>query len=388
MDQPAKPATKKGKKVTILDEKDEIPVRQPSRCTPTVVNPVAGTASDPDQQTPGGAAFQHEANRSNIHGANNYPVNEFNPINGQSPQFHHTAGSSRFPHCFPSGVCNPHNNTTTLPGAHFTRYVNPNFLPPTSTHRLPAALISLNPSTSSPHHYYYSVSNYNSIMDDYGNGFMPNTGQHFQPPVPDTTYGPIPHVYNPRFDNGFQAVGNGVQGMPWQPALPYAYPYPAAPFAQQQVAPAPMAMPVMGLQQPFPGAQSMPVYHQGIGPQVMAAAIPSQGFQGPIMGGFQGPIAPGNGAPSAFPVDMIPPDIMGIGKTSSETMHELLESMHKGNLLEPQDIKPADDDPSRMYLCRELDNNWTKRSRFTIDRLPCRWYLTPWGAFYAVRLEE
>lgn len=27
-------------------------------------------------------------------------------------------------------------------------------------------------------------------------------GVHFQPPVPDTTFGPIPHVYVPRFDGG------------------------------------------------------------------------------------------------------------------------------------------------------------------------------------------
>lgn len=35
----------------------------------------------------------------------------------------------------------------------------------------------------------------------YSTGSMPNMGQHFQPPVPDTTNGPISHTYHPRFDS-------------------------------------------------------------------------------------------------------------------------------------------------------------------------------------------
>lgn len=65
-------------------------------------------------------------------------------------------------------------------------------------------------------------------MADYGNGSMPNTGQHFQPPVPDTTYGPIPHVYRPRHDNG----------------VPYAAPNPGSPVAFSSVGPYPYAAPM------------------------------------------------------------------------------------------------------------------------------------------------
>lgn len=44
---------------------------------------------------------------------------------------------------------------------------------------------------------------------------MPTQGQHFQPPVPDTTYGPIPHTYHPRSDadnggNQFVTIGGAV----------------------------------------------------------------------------------------------------------------------------------------------------------------------------------
>lgn len=39
-------------------------------------------------------------------------------------------------------------------------------------------------------------------MDGYQNAFPNNTGIHFQPQVPDTTFGPMTHIYQPRFDNG------------------------------------------------------------------------------------------------------------------------------------------------------------------------------------------
>lgn len=37
-------------------------------------------------------------------------------------------------------------------------------------------------------------------MADYANTAPPPMGVNFQPPVPDTTFGPIPHLYVPRFD--------------------------------------------------------------------------------------------------------------------------------------------------------------------------------------------
>jgi hypothetical protein len=53
-----------------------------------------------------------------------------------------------------------------------------------------------------------------------------------------------------------------------------------------------------------------------------------------------------------------------------------------------QEMKPADDDPIRMYWCREQDGTWTQRNRLTIDSGDigdCRWYVHE-GVFYAVRL--
>lgn len=47
-------------------------------------------------------------------------------------------------------------------------------------------------------------------MGDYQNCVPPPMGVNFQPPVPDTTFGPIPHVYVPRFD-GVPVYGGGVQ---------------------------------------------------------------------------------------------------------------------------------------------------------------------------------
>ena len=98
------------------------------------------------------------------------------------------------------------------------------------------------------------------------------------------------------------------------------------------------------------------------------------------MGGQQ-PVIFGAG-PAAFP-----PDVTGIGKTAAEMNAEHWNNMIHSKMLEPQDMKPADEDPSRMYPVRELDGNWTQRNRFAIDMIgDCRWYVNDNGAFYAVRL--
>jgi hypothetical protein len=48
-----------------------------------------------------------------------------------------------------------------------------------------------------------SVSSSNdTTMEGYQNAFPNNHGIHFQPQVPDTSLGPMTHVYQPRFDNG------------------------------------------------------------------------------------------------------------------------------------------------------------------------------------------
>ncbi|KFY11365.1 hypothetical protein V491_07236 [Pseudogymnoascus sp. VKM F-3775] len=53
------------------------------------------------------------------------------------------------------------------------------------------------------------------------------------------------------------------------------------------------------------------------------------------------------------------------------------------------EMVPADPDISRMYEVQELDGNWTRRSRYTIDSKDIgqvRWYQRPDGTFFAKRL--
>ncbi|KAK6078542.1 hypothetical protein SCUP234_06165 [Seiridium cupressi] len=396
---------KKGKKTTISNE---IPVRQHARTSgnsESTSYASAGTASDPSVPGPG---VQNTLQYPSGNGNGGHAlggVNGPHPTFGQQHSLHQT------------GSINPQFQQNQAPQAGFF-YQNSNRLPhhgafqlhqhhnPYLINHTPPNLVS-HIHTCQPYFNPYIVRTAFvpppiHTMADYGNGAMPNTGQNFQPPVPDTTYGPIPHVYRPRFDSGVQAMpGTGPAFLPPQSA-PCTCPYPAAPapvlFTPPQVQPgiatAPMSIPMMSHQpqpivvqggQPMHGMPAM-MPSQGI-PAVMSAPGMPQPVSS-VMGGYQPQMFPGNYAPGVSPPGMLPPDIMGIGRTQNEQTCDLLESMQKDNILEAQDIKPADDDPARMYMCRELDGNWTKRSRFTIDNLPCRWYITPWGGFYAVRLED
>lgn len=77
-----------------------------------------------------------------------------------------------------------------------------------------------------------------------------------------------------------------------------------------------------------------------------------------------------------------------VGLTGNEILAQQLATAHGTKMNAQQDMKPADDDPFRMYWVRELDNTWTQRNRLTIDSGDigqCRWYAMD-GQFYAVRL--
>lgn len=77
-----------------------------------------------------------------------------------------------------------------------------------------------------------------------------------------------------------------------------------------------------------------------------------------------------------------------IGHTSGEVLQQQLATAQGLGMNKKQEMKPADDDPLRMYWVRELDNTWTQRNRLTIDSGDigdCRWYAID-GTFYAVRL--
>ncbi|KAK2592514.1 hypothetical protein QQS21_009789 [Conoideocrella luteorostrata] len=220
---------------------------------------------------------------------------------------------------------------------------------------------------------------------DYQNCVPPPTGVNFQPPVPDTTFGPIPHVYMPRFDG------------PVQVGVPFS-------FVPSSLSPAAVAQPAVGpmpVQNTYavPQPSYVPVTH---GQPVMfngQAYVPAQGIPGqPMMANPPMMAAPGMAAmPAGQPVPMVPgnpnssniPDVSGLGKTQNEETLRQVEFAYNNRLFEPQDFKPADDDPSRFYYVREVDGNWTQRNRFTIDHMgDCRWYVTDEGWFYAVRLPD
>ncbi|KAK0386332.1 hypothetical protein NLU13_6169 [Sarocladium strictum] len=130
--------------------------------------------------------------------------------------------------------------------------------------------------------------------------------------------------------------------------------------------------PTMAYAQNFPMAQQF---------QPMPLAAQPGGMMAPPGGGPPTviPIMAGNPGPNAS-------EVAGVGRTPMEEAVRQHQFAHANNLFEPQDFKPADDDPSRYYYVREVDGNWTQRNRFSIENTgDCRWFVTPEGWFYAVR---
>ena len=106
----------------------------------------------------------------------------------------------------------------------------------------------------------------------------------------------------------------------------------------------------------------------------------------PVMGapalviGGQPQMMPGNMNPNSTHLE----PAIGVGLTGMEVA---AEQAQYAQLSEPQDFKPGDDDPSRMYMVRQVDGCWTVLSRAAIDGVgDCRWYLDDQNRFYAVRL--
>ncbi|KAL2752777.1 hypothetical protein ACRALDRAFT_1072617 [Sodiomyces alcalophilus JCM 7366] len=195
-------------------------------------------------------------------------------------------------------------------------------------------------------------------------------GLHFQPPVPDTTYGPMTHLYVPRFDNGGVAVYS-QQPQPNNVTVIGQAPQPVN-----------NGPPLIFATQQMPGLMQGPIPAPAHVQHVLLNGVPVVQVPQPAMG-MAGP----PGATFVAQKPQFPPDITGIGRTAAEVAMENAEYAYNNGLYEPQDFKPQDDDPSRYYPVRELDGNWTQRNRFTIDNLgDCRWYVTDTGYFYAVRL--
>ncbi|OAA58755.1 hypothetical protein ISF_06538 [Cordyceps fumosorosea ARSEF 2679] len=261
-----------------------------------------------------------------------------------------------------------------------------------------------------------------NIMANYQNAGPPACGVNFQPPVPDTTFGPIPHVYVPRFDAAYAPAPSGppvglpllqivhVPADPCPPSFTVIIPktfytdgfnyYASVSFlackkrktkrtvaVQPAYGAVPVAQPGFVVAQqpgmiPQPFATPQPVFLAGQ-PGLMQAA-PGPQVIGGGGGGGGGPGIPVIAGNSGFP-----PDVSGLGRTQGEETLRQLQFAHANKLFEPQEFKPADDDPSRFYYVREVDGNWTQRNRFTIDHMgDCRWYVTDEGWFYAVRLPD
>ncbi|KAH6965327.1 hypothetical protein EDB82DRAFT_529053 [Fusarium venenatum] len=249
-----------------------------------------------------------------------------------------------------------------------------------------------------------------SNMGDYQNAAPPVHGLHFQPPVPDTTFGPMQHVYVPRHDGGLAGLQVGapasfnyVSAAPFaitpsssyttvvQPAFGTVAPQPSAYggyVVQQQQQPYYVQQPAMGQQPVLVAGQMQQQQPQQFMPQIQnVQGVPAVGLAGGTAVPGTAPVFAGNvpGGGGGGPQHI--PEVMGVGRTAGEEQFRQIKFAHANKLYEPQEFKPADDDPSRFYYVREVDGNWTQRNRFTIDHMgDSKWYVTDEGWFYAVRL--
>lgn len=160
-----------------------------------------------------------------------------------------------------------------------------------------------------------------------------------------------------------------------------------------QAGPTTTPMMPMPVQQGYQGPQPM-MYAGGIGPVNVGGNIPGMV---PMCGGVGGvppgqPVLLSNGVgpqpmmPGTFPPVHNEP-ATGIGMTAGEVASAY---MMDPEINEPQDFQPADTNPARMYMVRQLDGQYIAMSRATIDSFGstgARWYVTDEGVFYAVRME-
>ncbi|GKU03276.1 hypothetical protein FLAG1_05712 [Fusarium langsethiae] len=301
-----------------------------------------------------------------------------------------------------------------------------------STTPSPITYIGIGPQSPAPN------LNQASNMGDYQNAAPPVHGLHFQPPVPDTTFGPMQHVYVPRHDGGLAGLQVGapasfnyVSAAPiaitpsssyttvvvpntrylngytyyasllcWftvlfclscgQPAVGTMAPQPSVygGYVVQQQQPYYVQQPTMG-QQPVLIAGQLQQQQQQFVPQIQnVPGVPTVGLAGGTAVPGAVPVFAGNvpgGGGGSGPQHIS--EVMGVGRTAGEEQLRQIKFAHANKLYEPQDFKPADDDPSRFYYVREVDGNWTQRNRFTIDHMgDSKWYVTDEGWFYAVRL--
>ncbi|KAF0641534.1 hypothetical protein FPSE5266_20162 [Fusarium pseudograminearum] len=138
---------------------------------------------------------------------------------------------------------------------------------------------------------------------------------------------------------------------------------------QQQQQPYYVQQPTMGQQPVLIAGQLQQQQQQQFVPQMQnVPGVPTVGLAGgtavhgtvPV---FAGNVPGGGGGGGHIP------EVMGVGRTAGEEQLRQIKFAHANKLYEPQEFKPADDDPSRFYYVREVDGNWTQRNRFTIDHM-------------------
>jgi len=259
-------------------------------------------------------------------------------------------------------------------------------------------------------------------------GFTP-VNLNFQPQVPDTTNGPQLHYYVPS-QNGSGAgvpmqamqVPVGYQQIPVSVAV--SVPVAAQGFQRlwrascrfqsrlsariarfhnhlfhilllkverqlirMQAQPG-VAIPLQQVATPQPVTQqpvAQPVMHTlVIPPGVQGSALAQQMYMQSPQPLMTGPVL-------MRPIPLQPgvhtEPALGVGLTSTESHSRNEQFAANRDIDEPQDFRPADDNPNRMYRVREVDGAWTVRNRYTIDNMgDFRWYITDEGVFYAVRL--
>ncbi|KAI1821779.1 hypothetical protein F4861DRAFT_441511 [Xylaria intraflava] len=221
---------------------------------------------------------------------------------------------------------------------------------------------------------------YPPTMGTVGTGFMPDPNTtHYQPPVPDTSNGPFQYTYVPRTDHPGQTY---VYPPGFAPGGPAFYVPGTVPYQQAQPGIATAPIPIVP-----PGCQPPPMQ----GPPMAAPTVNAQPGLVPPMA-VPGMVHPTPPITPPGPGTYFVPGAHGgyeMGKTKAEVDAENQANAVKNQMYEPQGIKPADDDITRMYWVRELDGQWISRSRYSLDASGnFRWYVTENGVFYAVILPE
>ncbi|KAK6841614.1 hypothetical protein PG987_002474 [Apiospora arundinis] len=385
-----------GKKAMKATVEDEIPIQQP-RAGPVPI-PVAGPGPSPGSETqqtqqPQGQPVQQQTGEGSDaglqsagpgfnHRVTNTPgglqVNGINPSFGQQPSLHHLPGLNNYIQSRSGPTRAGPSLYNHLPGPQL--FNTPSSTSTTLFHHQPYQSLHNQNNFGvggQPffvnHHYYSSFVRipssivFTTMADNYATGAMPNTGQHFQPPVPDTTFGPIP----PRLPSAIRQWSPPRGG--WHtryhlmtPVTPGVSTVPCAVSGPSQ----PTIVQTGHAVQPIGGASGQPFF-----------AVGAPGTSGqPVLAQ---PAMMSGGLSAGGPSMAVP-----VGAQGSVFIAETMQAGQEQGAYEPQDIKPADDDPSRMYFCRELDGTVLLRNRYTLDNIPIRWYVTTDGIFYAVRLPE